>query len=198
MSLSSTLSLSAISNYIFYTTPRELDSLPDICQGVYAWYAPPPSKVTPPIDEKTYLHYATICGASGEETILGKRYRAGIYKKPVPRQSYFTKSLTNSQAIEISAIASLFSPPLYVGKACGKEGIKGRLKQESSSSDFRSKFLNFKNCLIKYIDVKSLLLEQLHSEEEGDEEDSIEDACRFLEQAVFWAGFPPLNTKMGV
>ncbi|WP_444679009.1 hypothetical protein [Halomonas sp. E19] len=57
---------------------------------------------------------------------------------------------------------------------------------------------NFKNCLIKYIDVKGLLAEQLVSEEGEVVEDVVEDACRFLEQAVFWAGFPALNTKMGV
>ncbi|KHJ50433.1 hypothetical protein CWI66_13490 [Halomonas sp. 141] len=56
---------------------------------------------------------------------------------------------------------------------------------------------NFKNCLIKYIDVRAFLMDGLLIDSEQIDA-VIEDACRFLEQAVFWAAFPPLNKKMGV
>lgn len=209
MSFSSRLSLGIVSDFIFYTTPRDLDFIPQDCQGVYAWYAPPPTKIEPPIDEKTYHHYASIFSASGRELVSGRRYKAEVHRKPVPKQSYFVKSVSNQEAIEISVLASLFSSPLYVGKACGREGIKGRLKQEEASADFRSKFLglavgnkammsfNFNRCLIKYVDVGSFLKSQLGGGEEVSSA-KIEDACNFLEQAIFWAGFPALNTKMGV
>jgi len=210
MSFSSRLSLEAIKNFIFYTTPRELELLPENCQGVYAWYAPPPTKVVPPVDEKVYHHYAAICGSSGRESMFGKRYKADVYKKPVPKQSYYIKAITDQEAVEISAVASLFSSPLYVGKACGKEGIKGRLKQEVASSEFRSKFIglaagtkavssfNFNRCLIKYVDVKGIIEHQTGGSPGKVELARIEDACNFLEQSIFWAGFPALNTKMGV
>lgn len=209
MNISPKLTADVVSKYVYFTTPRELEGLAETSQGVYGWYAPPPSKVMPPVDEKAYAHYAAICKAAGKESVSGKRYSAEINKNPPPSQSYFVRKLADKQVIELSAIATLFSSPLYVGKACGKEGLKRRLKDEAASASFRRKFLNlavgneamatfnFKNCLIKYVDVSALLCD-CFAADNFDVEYLIDDACNFLEQAVFWAAFPPLNKKMGV
>jgi len=209
MNISPKITPDTVSKYIYFTTPRELDAVSDDCQGVYGWYAPPPSKISPPIDEKTYSHYSAICRSAGRELLKGKRYSTEVFRQSLPQQSYYVNKLSDRHVIELSAVATVFSAPLYVGKACGKEGVKRRLLDESKSEDFKRKFLrlaagndampsfNFKNCLIKYVDVRSLLIDGLSVELEQVDY-IIEDACKFLEQAVFWAAFPPLNKKMGV
>ena len=209
MPLSPSIPAHLISNYVGYLTPRDLDSMPDNCQGVYAWYAPPPTRINPPVDEKVYNYFISVSEASGAESVVGKRYKAGISKVPFKKQSYFLKCLDNVQAIEMAALAVVFSSPLYVGKACGVDGIKGRIRQEVNDKEFRRKFtklavgsqlvanFNVRNCLIKYVDVRSYVVENFEVEE-GAIDDFVDDACKFLEQAAFWSNFPPLNTKMGV
>lgn len=191
------------SKYVGHVRACNYSSIKNDAKGVYAWYSPVPSELTDDYLKDIYDYYSGIHSAAISESMSGKRYSIGVERNPIAFSNavYDKKVCKDDVDLMLSLVCELTSP-LYVGKAVGKDGIRGRVKDEYNSLEFRRRFLsladsadavyhfNFEDCIVKYIDLKCFC-------EEKNICKSLESLSELLELVAFWADFPALNSKAG-
>jgi hypothetical protein len=176
-------------------------------KGVYGWHLPPtfPQTVTD-AREKSQNFYQGIREEMSRERGQSKRHTLEISKRAFPAIDISLLEQPALRHFPTLALASFcFSPPIYVGKAHGAEGIKQRLNQERKDKAFRSRIntaaidagvsalLDVDALIIKYVDLAGYF-DQQNINLSNVEFDRI---CKLTELMVFWQQFPPLNSKQG-
>nr|CDQ34589.1 hypothetical protein BN993_04047 [Virgibacillus halodenitrificans] len=191
------------SRYVSHVRAADYNSIKSSAKGVYAWYPPAPTELSTDFLKDIYNYYSRIHSAAISESMAGKRYTIGVERNPIVfSSSVYTKEVAKEDVDMVLSLVCELTSPLYVGKAVGKDGVRGRVKDEYNSLEFRRKFVNladsadvvyyfnFEDCIIKYIDLHSFC-------EEKNIHGSLDKLSELLELVTFWADFPALNAKAG-
>lgn len=181
-------------------------------QGVYSWNLPIPKphksfdrlKILPSILSKlsnTFSHEADIDGRRYSVAVERRKYDGAHPRKP--------ENLGVDSLWSATHAIPLFSAPLYVGKCAGSDagrGISQRIKEELDDKDVGQKIthairalelsnhVTINDFIIIALDIRKLA--ELTGEAPNDF-NLINKISQYIESSIFWATFPPLNTKKG-